>query len=65
MICFYNGEDLKLDGANKQKGISRHLKNVQESGESYKNRTAANFATVQNEGNRSIEREIEYYKLGP
>src|SRR3990167_7510585 len=44
-------------------GISRHLKNIYESGELDKNSTVANFATVQNEGNRSIEREIEYYNL--
>ena len=44
-------------------GISRHLKNIYESRELDKNSTVANFATVQNEGNRSIEREIEYYNL--
>lgn len=44
-------------------GISRHLKNVYESGELDKNSTVAKFATVQNEGNRPIEREIEYYNL--
>lgn len=44
-------------------GISRHLKNIYESGELDKNSTVAKFATVQNEGNRPIEREIEYYNL--
>lgn len=44
-------------------GISRHLKNIYESGELDKNSTVAKFATVQNEGNRSIERTIEYYNL--
>lgn len=44
-------------------GISRHLKSIYESGELDKISTVAKFATVQNEGNRSIERIIEYYNL--
>lgn len=52
----------ELFGVDKS-GISRHLKNVYESGELDENSTVAKFATVQNEGNRSIERIIEYYNL--
>lgn len=44
-------------------GISRHLKNIYETGELDKNSTVAKFATVQNEGSRSIGRLIEYYNL--
>ncbi len=32
-------------------------------GELEKSSTVANFATVQNEGSRNIERQIEYYNL--
>jgi hypothetical protein len=52
----------ELFGVDKS-GISRHLKNIYESSELNKNSTVAKFATVQNEGNRAIEREIEYYNL--
>lgn len=43
--------------------ISRHIKNVYEEGELKKDATVAYFATVQNEGNRTVERELEYYNL--
>ena len=43
--------------------ISRHLKNIFESGELEQNRTVAFFATVQNEGQRKVERNIAYYNL--
>lgn len=43
--------------------ISRHIKNVFAEGELKPNSTVANFATVQNEGGRSVERTIEYYNL--
>lgn len=43
--------------------ISRHIKNIYESGELEQNRTVAFFATVQNEGERTIERKIAYYNL--
>lgn len=43
--------------------ISRHIKNVFDEGELEKNRTIANFATVQMEGTRQIERSIDYYNL--
>ena len=44
-------------------GISRHLKNIFESGELTRQATVANFATVQLEGSRSVNRELEYYNL--
>ena len=43
--------------------ISRHIKNIYESGELEQNRTVAFFATVQNEGDRTVERKIAYYNL--
>ncbi len=43
--------------------VSRHIKNVFEEGELDKNSTVANFATVQMEGSRKVERLIEYYNL--
>lgn len=43
--------------------ISRHIKNVFESGELQEVRTVAFFATVQNEGGRSIKRELAFYNL--
>lgn len=44
--------------------ISRHIKNVFEEGELEKNgSTVANFATVQKEGTREVERNIDYYNL--
>lgn len=43
--------------------ISRHIKNVLEDGELQEEATIANFATVQNEGTRKVERVITYYNL--
>ena len=43
--------------------ISRHVKNVFEEGELPQNSTVANFATVQNEGEREVVRNIDYYNL--
>ncbi len=43
--------------------ISRHIKNVFEDGELLEEATVAKFATVQNEGDRSVERQIEFYNL--
>lgn len=43
--------------------ISRHIKNIYESGELEQNRTVAFFATVQNEGDRKVERNIAFYNL--
>ena len=49
------GRDVKTTG--------KHINNVFEDGELQKSSTVANFATVQNEGGRTIERQIEYYNL--
>ena len=43
--------------------ISRHTKNIFTEGELRPEATVAKFATVQNEGNRQVERVIEYYNL--
>lgn len=43
--------------------VSRHIRNVFDEGELTRQATVANFATVQNEGGRSIAREIEHYNL--
>ena len=43
--------------------ISRHIKNVFESGELKPDSTVAFFATVQNEGTRRVERNIAFYNL--
>ena len=45
------------------KTIGKHINNVFSEGELDKSSTVANFATVQNEGGRFIERQIEYYNL--
>lgn len=43
--------------------VSRHIKNIYEEGELIRETTVANFATVQTEGARQVERTIEYYNL--
>ncbi len=43
--------------------ISRHIKNVLDDGELCETSTIAFFATVQNEGNRQVERKIAFYNL--
>lgn len=43
--------------------ISRHLKNVFESGELDRGATVAKNATVQREGDREVVRELEFYNL--
>ena len=43
--------------------ISRHISNIFEEGELQQVATVANFATVQTEGVRQIERAIDYYNL--
>lgn len=43
--------------------ISRHIKNIFDEGELMRESTVAKFATVQNEGDRQVERAIEYYNL--
>ncbi len=45
------------------KTIGKHINNVFEEGELVKSSTVANFATVQDEGGRKVERQIEYYNL--
>lgn len=43
--------------------ISRHIKNIFAEEELNKESTVANFATVQKEGDRDVERLVEYYNL--
>ncbi len=43
--------------------VSRHVKNIFTEGELQHSATVANFATVQNEGDRQVERQITYYNL--
>jgi hypothetical protein len=45
------------------KTIGKHINNVFLEGELTKNSTVANFATVQYEGGRKVERQIEFYNL--
>jgi len=44
-------------------GISRHLRNIYETGELQREATAAKYATVQEEGGRRVSRDLEYYNL--
>jgi hypothetical protein len=43
--------------------ISEHIKNVFAEGELDFNSTVRNFRTVQNEGNRQVERNIDFYNF--
>ena len=43
--------------------ISRHIKNIFEEAELSPDTTIANYATVQEEGNREVTRNIDYYNL--
>ena len=43
--------------------ISRHINNIYNEEELNRDSTVANFATVQNEGGRSVKRNIDYYNL--
>ena len=52
----------ELFGVNKST-ISRHLKNIYEEKELVEHSTVAFFATVQNEGEREITRNIAFYNL--
>lgn len=45
------------------KTIGKHINNVFSEGELEEKSTVAKFATVQNEGGRVIERQVEYYNL--
>lgn len=55
-------EITKLFGRDKSV-ISRHISSIFKSNELRQDSTVAFFATVQNEGNRKIERKIEHYNL--
>ncbi len=52
----------ELFGVDKS-GISRHLKNIYESGELQQEATVAEFATVQREGSRQVSRDLEHHNL--
>ncbi len=43
--------------------ISRHINNIFKEGELERDSTVAKNAVVQNEGNRNVRREVEYYNL--
>ncbi len=43
--------------------ISRHIRNVYQTGELQKGSTVAKYATVQMEGERKVERQIDYFNL--
>ena len=43
--------------------VSEHIKHIFEEGELIKEATVRNFRTVQQEGSRSVEREVEHYNL--
>lgn len=43
--------------------ISRHINNVFDEGELARTATVANFATVQQEGERQVQRQIEHFNL--
>lgn len=68
--CRFQGESLwlslnqmaELFGRDKSV-ISKHLKAIFEDGELVREATVAKYATVQSEGSRQVEREIEYYRL--
>lgn len=43
--------------------VSEHLQNIYKSGELKELSTIRNFRTVQNEGEREVEREVKFYNL--
>lgn len=43
--------------------VSKHIKNIFDTGELNPARTVAKFATVQTEGARSVSRQLEFYRL--
>ncbi len=43
--------------------VSKHLSNIFNEGELDENRTVSKMEIVQNEGNRAVKREIDYYNL--
>lgn len=58
-----NSQQISLLFNRDVKTIGKHINNVFLEEELEKNPTVANFATVQNEGGRIVERVIEYYNL--
>ena len=44
-------------------GISRHIKNVYDTCELQEQATVAKIATVQQEGNRQVNRSLDFYNL--
>ena len=68
--CRFEGESLwlslnqlsELFGRDKSV-ISKHLKSIYEEGELSREATVAKYATVQREGGREVERQIEHYNL--
>lgn len=68
--CLFEGDSLwltltqlaSLFGRDKSV-ISKHLKNIFIEGELVQNSTVASYATVQMEGFREVERNLEYYNL--
>ncbi len=58
-----NRQQLSLLFGRDVKTIGKHINNVFAEGELQKYSTVANFATVQNEGGRTVERQIEHYNL--
>lgn len=54
-LSFLFGRDIKT--------IGKHINNVFTEGELQRASTVANFATVQIEGGRNVERQIEFYNL--
>ena len=56
-----NRQQLALFFERNIKTIGKHINHVFEDAELYRNPTVVKFATVQKEGNRSIESEIEHY----
>ncbi len=62
-IVWLNRNQMALLFGRDVKTIGKHINNVFQEGELDRNSTVANFATVQNEGGRWVERDIEYYNL--
>lgn len=58
-----NRQQLALLFGRDVKTIGKHINNVFSEGELQKISTVANFATVQIEGVRRVERQVEYYNL--
>ena len=46
-----------------KQNISLHIKNIYDEEELNENSTVKEFLTVQNEGNRSVERNVKFYNL--